>query len=211
MLACTTKASAKLLAITHRFGHEAIEMKSPYAITSADGGGSILQRFGTPPHFTGTPTGLTYHKFGVVSSQSPWTGGNHNLFYSASPASTATKGQETPTTFVNNVADEATSSSFVFEFALKLTVQKPGKQYTDAVFATNHTKAACGFTAQAQRGERTLGNAVFLAASGVGGGGQLEVLDVKGISHGLVYPSADPEAAASRNLYDPFIAFVVPE
>ena len=62
MLAFTTKAGAKLLAITHRFGHEAIVMKSPYAFKAADGGGSILQRFGTPPHFTGTPTGLTYHK-----------------------------------------------------------------------------------------------------------------------------------------------------
>ena len=68
-----------------------------------------------------------------------------------------------------------------------------------------------GFTAQAQGGARALGNGVFLAASGVGGGGQLEVLDVAGKTKGLVYPSADPEAAASVNLYDPYIRIVVPE
>ena len=94
---------------------------------------------------------LLRRQFGVDSTQSPWSGGNHNLFYSASSASTATKGQETLTTFVNSVADEAASSSFVFEFALKLTAQTPGKQYTDAVFATNHTRAACGFTAQVHK------------------------------------------------------------
>merc|ERR1712096_358678 len=42
-----TLAGVKVLAVTGRFGNEAVLMKDPFTYSAAEGGGEIVQRFGT--------------------------------------------------------------------------------------------------------------------------------------------------------------------
>lgn len=199
MLRFSTKAGEKLLAFTHRFGHEAVIMKDPYTYTAAQGGGAILQRFGTPSHFNGDPEGATFHKFGVPTSTPAWSGGCHNVFYNNDSQSTATLGQETLSLFVNSVVGGTTS--FGYEFGIKLTPQVAGALATDAVFDTEFTKVAASFEAQAQGGCRAIGNGVFIFADGVcpTQGGMLEIADTAGGHRHIEYPGGQ------ANLYDPFL------
>jgi len=199
MLRFTTKDGVKLLAITHRADHEAVIMKDPYTYTAANGGGSILQRFGTPGH---TPDS-TYHRFGVANNSVEWSGGCHNVFYTASSKTTQLLGLETISLFVNSI--DGSTTSHVFEFAVKLTEQKPDVKYDDTVFTTKFVSASCGFEAEAAGGTRVIGNGMFLVASGVvtGAQGMLELIDAKGGKKDLAYPGTE-----NIQLYDPFIRVV---
>merc|ERR1719150_1030989 len=167
MLRFTTKNGLNLLAITHRGDSEAVIMKDPYTYDSSNGGGSILPRFGTPKSFTSMTSSGTpgpNHFFGIPANAPEWSGGCHNIFYTADSNTKALMGLETISLFVNSISGFTTS--FVFEFVLKLTEQKPDMVYNDTVFATKYTSSSAGFQAVAMGGTRPFGNGLFLIASG---------------------------------------------
>ena len=62
LLRFNLKDGTALMAFTHRFLAEAVVIKDPYSHSYADGGGTIVQRFGAPASFVGTET--KYHSFG---------------------------------------------------------------------------------------------------------------------------------------------------
>lgn len=200
ILSFTTKAGVKLLAITHRMDAEAVIMKDPYTYGASDGGGSILQRFGTP-HF-GT---AQRHHFGLPASATDWDGGCHNVFYTASTNTKALMGNETISLFVNSV--NGGSSSFAYEFVLSLTEEKPDVIYTDRVFDTKFVSAACGFQAFAQGGARAFANGIFIVASGSvqRANSVLELIDSSGAKKDLPYPNS---GSGFASLYDPFISVI---
>ena len=103
MLVFTTQDGTSILAYTHRAASEGVLLRNPYVYTARAGGGSIVQRFGTPQYGqlgdaearggrtngAGDHASATYHAFGVPQDTPVWTGGVHNLFYTrASPTST---------------------------------------------------------------------------------------------------------------------------
>ena len=156
---------------------------------------------------------MDYRKFGVAANSTAWTGGCHNVFYTASSNTDALRGMETITLFVNSEA--GASTSFAYEFAITLSSEEQDVLYTDDVFATKSVRGAASFEAQAQGGARVFANGLFIFASGVGAGGMFEVVDLHGGHKNLLYPSAagdDDEAGGGMiNLYDPFIRIVKPE
>lgn len=177
-----------VLAFTHRFASEAVVFKDPFTYKD---GGKILQRFGTP----------SGHHFGVESSASSFTGGVHNVWYTKQ--SLALGGVESISLFVNS----QDGKSQAYEFALSLKEQgSSGDPGDDTVFATKAVHATLSFTASAQGGARTIGNGVFLVASGSDATG-LEVADVSGKTKSIAYSSSGMEFPPSGGvpLYDPFI------
>jgi hypothetical protein len=188
----TSSSGVTLLAHTHRFNQEAVIFKDPF--TYKEGGGEILQRFGTP----------SGHHFGVEKSASSFTGGVHNVWYT--PKSQALGGVESISLFVNS----QDGKSQAYEFALSLKEQgSSGDPGDDTVFATKSVHATCSFTAGAQGGTRTIGNGVFLVTSGIDATG-LEVADVSGNTKSLKYSSGNAEfpPAGGTPLYDPFIRVI---
>jgi len=190
------KDGTTLLMMTHRAASEAVIFKSPFKYKSASGGGSILQRFGTPKQWTSKSQ--SYHYFGVEKDAAMGyiTGGVHNVWYRSN--SEAFPGKETVSLFVNSAS--TTGRAYAVEFVLNMKEQQPGKVYDDSVFSTEYTAAELSFAAPAQGGARAIGNGVFLAMSGVQGPG-LEVADVNGNTHSYQYPTSSGHAP---NLYDPF-------
>jgi hypothetical protein len=133
-----------ILGATFRSNAEAVLMKCPYTYSSADGGGTILQRFGTP----------TGHRFGYSTSDGEITA-MHNLFYTIYP----TTNKETLTIFVND--QNGYSNSRVFEFDLKLTPE-PSTSYDDTVFDTDYISATVGYFTDMWGGARPVGQGVWL-------------------------------------------------
>lgn len=84
-----------VLAATHKIHGEAVLIKDPWSYTSSEGGGTILQRFGTPGIWGGSQiTG--YHHFGMAETEGPISS-VHNIHYTAYP-----DGSETLALFVNS-------------------------------------------------------------------------------------------------------------
>ena len=202
MLRFTTKDGTDLVAYTHRFMSEAVIIKNPYSYSYANGGGTIVQRFGAPSE--GQVDGAYhYHSFGIPPGSpfpSPWVGGVHNVWHSPSSRSASMRGMESISMFINSATGSKTSMAV--EFALNLTEQKPGVTYDDSVFATTSVFAHCGFLAVAQGGARAIADGVFIAASGVSPayGSQLQVIDSKGGVKAVKWPGE-----GIVPLYDPFI------
>lgn len=202
----------RYISITHRFAAESVVVKDPFVYSD---GGKIVQRFGTPKHFTGDGTGaITYRKFGVPTDTLGWSGGVHNTFYTSESPSAALKGAESISLFVNS--DTSNTHSFAFEFAFKPVHEDPAKHdYNDATFDTLSTHSALGYLAQAQGGVRIIGDGVFLCASGVVpggpgagssklGGGGFEIADASG----AVASYVDLLYGATAQIYDPYIRVV---
>ena len=214
------KAGNELLALTHRFYEEAFVVKDPWTYAKADGADAILQRFGTSPFRSGDDDELSFdvdgkpsavfHRFGLPATARQWTGGVHNVWYTAASKTKAggLEGKETITLFVNSIQGRATS--FVFEFELKLVPEDPKVPASDDVFGgVAFTWAQCGFKAQAMGGARVIGDGVYLVASGGGSGGQFEVVtagDTNNTKISVVYPG---DTAAATNLYDTYARVVV--
>lgn len=192
VLRFTSKAGTTLLAFTHRMDAEAIIFKDPFTYSIAEGGGKILQRFGTP--FLYNQNDYSYRYFGLKSSASAFVSGVHNVFYTASSASLG--GKESISLFVN--AQDSKSAAYEFELN---PVEEGSKADTgdDTVFNVDYVFAKCTFQAQAQGGARTIGNGVFLVMSGADSSG-LEVVDTSGKSKTQKYT-----LGGTRALYDPFI------
>ena len=164
-------------------------------------------RFGQLAAVAAGSANETFHAFGVPAHTPIFTGGVHNLFYAAVSQTAGLRGRETLSLFVNSVQGGA--SSFAYEFEVKLAPPpQPGKSPpADTVFATASVHAACPFQSVAEGGARTIGDGVFMVASGLifPKTGMLAVIDVSGgpvVS--LQYPGQE-----HTSLYDSFIRVVV--
>jgi hypothetical protein len=175
-----------VLAVTQRFANGAMLLKDPFTYSAAQGGGKILQRFGTPAIYDGAASSK-YHYFGMEESDGHVTTGVHNLWHNVYGD------RETLTMFVNGMS--ADSKSHAYEFDIKLTSEDKAEK-TDAAFTTKHSSVAFSFGAQAQGGARAMGNGVIIGACGAAMTGY-EIVDANGgrqtISH------------TGSLLYDPFV------
>ena len=205
------KAGNELLALTHRFYEEAFVVKDPWTYAKADGADAILQRFGTSPFASGDDSGdaPTYHHFGLPAHAREWTGGVHNVWYTASSKTTSggLRGKESITMFINSIDGRA--GSFVFEFELKLAPREKATAVSDAVFGgVAFAYAECHFKAQAMGGARVLGDGVYLVASGGGSGAVFQVIDTANSTNSkmVTYPG---DTGSDTNLYDPYTRIVV--
>ena len=189
-----------LLAFTHRMMAEAVVFKDPWTYESTNGGGTILQRFGTPKKWdSGDYDDAVFRYFGLETSESAFATGVHNVFYTASSKTKEMQGKETISLFVN--AQDGKSA--VYEFQLNLVEDgDDDDDDDDTVFRTTYISASCSFTAPAQGGTRIIGDGVFLVMSGADHTG-LEVVDVNGNSHSQAY------TLGTANLYDPFVRIIV--
>jgi len=204
----TSKGGTTIMAMTHRFLNEAILFKDPFTYKKVNGGGNILQRFGTPQQYSATFSRPVYHYFGVnpYGKMGYVTGGVHNVYYNAD--SPSFPGRQSVSMFVNSAS--GTGKAYAMEFVIKLTEEVSGTTYDDTVFATDYVAAELTFSAFAQGGARAIGKGVLLAMSGADATG-LEVADVNGKSHSYAYPGYTPSTGggggpgSAPQLYDPFI------
>merc|ERR1712137_1250356 len=177
-----------ILAITQRFANGAVLIKDPFTYSSIEGGGKILQRFGTPAIYSGG-SASSYHYFGMESAVGHISGGVHNLWHNVYGD------RETLTMFVNGMSSDSLSHAY---FDVKLTDETKAVA-SDAAFATDYTDVAFKFQARAQGGARALGNTVIIGASGAALTG-FEIADANGGSQTISYTKG--------LLYDPFVRVV---
>merc|ERR1712137_973256 len=178
-----------ILAITQRFANGAVLIKDPFTYSSAEGGGKVLQRFGTPAIYSGG-SASSYHYFGMENAAGHISSGVHNLWHNVYGD------HETLTMFVNGMSSD--SLSHAYEFDVKLTDETKAVA-SDAAFATDYTDVAFKFQARAQGGARALGNTVIIGASGAALTG-FEIADANGGSQTISYTQS--------LLYDPFVRVV---
>jgi len=183
-----TLAGVKVLAYTGRFACEAVLIKDPFTYSAAEGGGEIVQRFGT----FRTSRLQKYRSFGLDDSKGVHITGVHNLWYQRYGE------RETLTMFANGVNTDSTSH--LFEFDIKLTNESEADK-SDAAFATNYSDVPFTYLADAQGGARPLGDGVWIGASGVGDFSGFEIVDKSGNSK---------QISGSGMYYDPFVRVVVP-
>jgi len=181
-----------VLAVTQRFANGALLIKDPFTYSAAQGGGQILQRFGTPSIGDGS-SASAYHHFGMQEADGHITSGVHNLWHNVYGD------RETLTMFVNGMSSD--SMSHAYEFDVKLTSEDVAME-GDGVFDTSHSSVAFSFSAKAQGGARAMGNGVIIGACGAAKTGY-EIVDANGgrqmISH------------SGSLLYDPFVRVVAEE
>jgi len=182
-----TLAGVTVLAYTARFANEAVLIKDPFTYSAAEGGGEILQRFGT---FKASRLKKS-RTFGLDDSKGVDITGVHNLWYQRYGE------RETLTMFANAVSSD--SKSHVFEFDIKLTSESEADK-SDAAFATDYTDVPFSYLAQAQGGARPLGDGVWIGAAGVGSYSGFEIVDKSGKKKKL---------KGSGMFYDPFVRVVV--
>jgi hypothetical protein len=175
-----------ILAVTQRFANGALLLKDPFTYSKSEGGGSILQRFGTPAIWDGSSSS-EYHYFGVDAKDGHVTSGVHNLWHNVYD------GRETLTMFVNGMSSD--DKSHAFEFDVKLTSAEDGA-LSDEIFATNYTSVTFSYQAQAQGGARALGNGVIIGACGAALTGY-EIVDASGGRQNISH--------SGSLLYDPFV------
>jgi hypothetical protein len=190
-----THEGIDILAITSYQTAECILFKDPWVYTSAEGGGSILQRFGTPHHLAGELAGV-FHYYGVTEEDGYHFNGMHNPHYHAE--------RGTVSIFVNQFSNNKSENSHVFEFKVRLVPETPeNAALGDVVFNTEYNTIACDFKATAGGGVRPLGKSaegdtVYMVSSGsarLGG----HIVDMEGNTQ-VIYTNGW-EAAY---FYDPF-------
>jgi hypothetical protein len=182
-----TLSGVTVLAYTARFANEAVLFKDPFTYSAAEGGGEMVQRFGT---FKTSNRGES-RTFGLDSSKGVEITGVHNLWYQRYGE------RETLTMFANAVSSD--SKSHVFEFDIKLTSESEADKSDDA-FATDYTDVPFSYLAQAQGGARPLGDGVWIGAAGVGSFSGFDIVDKSGNSKQL---------SGSGMFYDPFVRVAV--
>ena len=160
VLPFTTAAGEEILGITQFFQNGATLIRNPWKVTKANGGGSIVQRFGLP-------TEIVSHVFGLsaADSKAAWTA-CHNLQYTMYP-----DGRESLTMLVNTIA--GSKFSWVYEFDIKLVPEGSVTPIVDSIFATTYRKTVLPFQTQAEGGARRIGkdinSSVYLVAAGISG------------------------------------------
>jgi hypothetical protein len=209
----TTRDGVTYLAVGLFQNGETVILKCPWTYTAVQGGGSIVQRFGTPHHFTEAMYNGT-EPFGVLAdSPVRWFGvkdtgdgdfhlGMHNIWYTRSSETAALRGRETLTIFINQ-QEEGHSS--VYEFAFRPVVEGSADDTgDDAVFDTDYVVARLPFTSSNCGGARVLGDGVYLVAGGAAS--NLTVVDLHNNTQTHVYTQGG--APSFPILYDPFIRYV---
>jgi len=186
-----------------------VVFKDPFTYSGAEGGGKIVQRFGTPSLYNEKGVVAATRYFGLKSSAGAFDSGVHNVFYTSSSQSTSLAGKETISLFVNDQGGKSAAYEFAFNPIEEGTHDDPGD---DTVFDVVYISAKCTFSARAQGGARTIGNGVFLVMSGADSTG-LEVTDSSGSSHSIAYSDAGiglfpPPPGGGHPMYDPFIRVV---
>jgi len=132
---------------------EVVIFKDPYTYSSADGGGQILQRFGSPYHWTGTVENGT-HIFGLSTSEPSFLE-LHNVYHTV-----YSETRETITVFVNK--QNGINSSMVFEFDVLLVSEDDSVTYDDSVFDTAYIKAPVYYQEDTWGGARPVGVGLWL-------------------------------------------------
>jgi hypothetical protein len=193
----TSRSGIAYLAFTHRMDAEAVVFKDPFTYSSAEGGGKIVQRFGTPSLYNEYGVTATRY-FGLNTSATYFDSGVHNVFYTRSSQSTSLRGTETISLFVNDQGGKSAAYEFAFHPLEEGSKADPGD---DTVFNVGYVFAKLSFAAQAQGGARTIGDGVFLAMSGADNTG-LEAADAHGNTHSIAY------SGGTHPLYDPFIRVI---
>jgi hypothetical protein len=193
VLQFTAKSGITYLAFTHRMDAEAIVFKDPFTYTSKEGGGKIVQRFGTPYAYNEYGVSSTRY-FGLNPKAAAFATGVHNVWYTAASASLS--GKESISLFVNSQGTKAAAYEFTFNPVDEGSAKDTGD---DKVFDVPYVNASCTFLAQAQGGARTIGKGVFLVMSGADSTG-LEVVDTAGNTKTQAYT-----LGGTAPLYDPFI------
>lgn len=195
-----TSDGTNLLGVAFRMDVDAVLFKNPYLHTAADGGGMIMQRFGSPKIYNADLDIAGNHNFGIRLADSlpilpgdgtvrrKAYGGVHNLYFHKHA-----DGRETVTVFVNQFHGH--NQSGLFEFDIRL-VQNHSLRPTDAVFATNYTFVPLPFVSLAQGGARPIGEGVYIASSGLADKG-IVVVDTFG--------SVTKYDYSYKLLYDPFV------
>jgi len=184
----TTADGTTILAATHKTDGEVVIVKCPFTYTSEEGGGSIVQRFGSPSIYVNDKTSEK-HAFGLAAADNSLTA-LHNVYYTLYP-----DGRETMTLFVN--IQENAQMSQIFEFDLKLTPE-PASAYDDTVFETDYKVAVLDYATGTWGGARPVGQGVYL----VGRNGMA--------AYGVDTVSANvtvPQVSKDTEVYDSF-AFV---
>merc|ERR1712066_165115 len=188
--------------------------KCPWTYTPRQGGGTIVQRFGTPlngPPLWPMPKNQTYRSFGLQNQSVFFDSGVHNVFYRSASASAKLRGQETLSLFVNDQDGASAAYEFVFKPRHE-GINDPGD---DTVFSTEYVHARCHFEAFAEGGARAIGDGVFIVASGkTSTFGGFEINDAKGGYQLIPYGGSVPghlggfPVSNYTGVYDPFIRVV---
>jgi len=193
--AFTTTDGTPIMAITHRSLNECVLMKNPYELTSTQGGGKIVQRFGKPGFYNANGKSNIQHDFGGIGSDLTWNG-VHNAWYSV-----AADGTETMTIYVNS---DGTDSSHVYNFDINVQDEDNLKgALNDSVFDTNWRSVALPWLAGSQGGARPIGpekdgSRVFVVGSG-------------SATEGILVVSEDGESQScgeGLGPYDSFLRFI---
>jgi hypothetical protein len=162
--AFTTTDGIPILAITHRSLNECVLLKNPYSLTSEEGGGKIVQRFGRPGYYNANGKSNIQHDFGGIGNDDSTWNGVHNAWYSV-----AADGTETVTIYVNS---DGSDSSHVYNFDLNLKEEDDFEGVIDdTVFDTEWRSVALPWLAGSQGGARPIGpqkegSRVFVVGSG---------------------------------------------
>eukprot|EP00931_Biecheleriopsis_adriatica_P083860 TRINITY_DN5754_c0_g1_i5.p1 TRINITY_DN5754_c0_g1~~TRINITY_DN5754_c0_g1_i5.p1 ORF type:complete len:507 (-),score=53.09 TRINITY_DN5754_c0_g1_i5:124-1512(-) len=125
------KDGTAVLAFTQDYQNSATLVKDPFTYSAAEGGGEILQRFGTPGN--GRSQNITSHFFGLDPRDGPLAL-IHNPFYYVKPDGTEW------IVVMNNFGPETEPMSSLFQFELNLVPQDPSIELNDMVFATGYER-----------------------------------------------------------------------
>lgn len=142
-----------VLAVTQKVHGEAVLMKCPFTYSSALGGGSILQRFGSPTTWVEGVAAST-HSFGLSSSEGAITA-LHNIYHTVYP-----DGTHTMSLFVNNQGSSSVSQ--VYEFEVNLVPEPASGDYDDTIFTTTYSSTTLDYSENTWGGARPLGKGVWL-------------------------------------------------
>ena len=219
VLRWTGRDGVSYMAITHYAHHEAVIMLDPYVYPTTDGGGEVVQRFGSPGIYNATGGVTGYHHFGLDESTF-FFDAVHNVHYNPSSTTEKLLGQETLTLYVNQVYYESgtiihpeTDYSFVAEFAINPQRQQDmDGPITDAVFDTDYTLAQLSFISTQQGGARNIGNGVYISSTGIASTsinqpGRLDGMEVVDLDGGHI----SVDYGTPNSFYDSFIRVVVEE
>ena len=143
-----------VLAFTTKWGG-AVLLKDPFTYTAAEGGGSILQRFGSPMVWSRSSSSPSTRNFGLEPDAVAITA-LHNAWHTAYP-----DGRDTLTLFVNE--REAVASSSILEFDVNLVPEPESGLYNASIFDTSYVSAKLNYSVN------TWGECVSVLGGGWGG------------------------------------------
>jgi len=187
-----THEGTDLLGMTWKDTNEIVVWTNPWSTTAEDGGGAIVQRFGTPKS---KETGVNSFSFGFDYGDFTFKG-MHNAWYSTD------EGQLT--VFINGITTDGDKESYIFNFDVNIVreedVDLTGDIDTDEeVFDTDYTYIELSFQTSSTGGGRGLGNGVYITSTGTVQEG-MAVVD--GTDEYFYEADINPDSILN---YDPFV------